>query len=69
MRNILLIFLIFSSQIGLAQNKKISLSNGSDLTGWKINGTEKWYVENGELVCESGPDKQYGCLLYTSRCV
>ncbi len=62
MRNILLIFLIFSSQIGLAQNKKISLFNGSDLTGWKINGTEKWYVENGELVCESGPDKQYGYL-------
>ena len=62
MRNILLIFLIFSSQIGLVQNKKISLFNGSDLTGWKINGTEKWYVENGELVCESGPDKQYGYL-------
>jgi hypothetical protein len=31
-----------------------------DLTGWKIYGTEKWYVDKGELVCESGPDKQYG---------
>lgn len=39
-----------------------SLFNGNDLTGWTINGTEKWYVENGELVCESGPDKQYGYL-------
>lgn len=38
------------------------LFNGKDLTGWTIHGTEKWYVENGELVCESGPDKQYGYL-------
>ena len=36
--------------------------NGKDLTGWTNNGTEKWYVDNGELVCESGPDKQYGYL-------
>jgi hypothetical protein len=39
-----------------------SIFNGKDLTGWTIHGTEKWYVENGELVCESGPDKQYGYL-------
>ena len=36
--------------------------NGKNLTGWMIHGTEKWYVENGELICESGPDKQYGYL-------
>ncbi|MBA2499772.1 MAG: DUF1080 domain-containing protein [Chitinophagaceae bacterium] len=36
--------------------------NGRDLAGWTIHGTEKWYVENRELVCESGPDKQYGYL-------
>ena len=36
--------------------------NGKDLSGWTIHGTEKWYVENNELVCESGPDKQYGYL-------
>ena len=42
--------------------KKESLFNGKDLTGWKIYGTEKWYVENGNLVCESGPDKKYGYL-------
>ncbi len=42
-----------------AQKKK-SLFNGKDITGWKIYGTEKWYVEKGELICESGPDKQYG---------
>lgn len=38
------------------------LFNGKDLSGWKIHGTEKWYVENGELVCESGHDKKYGYL-------
>jgi len=42
--------------------QKVKLFNGKDLTGWKIYGTEKWYVENGLLVCESGPDKQYGYL-------
>lgn len=44
-----------------------SLFNGKDLTGWTIHGTEKWYVENGELVCESGPDKQYGYLSTTRK--
>jgi len=39
-----------------------NLFNGKDLTGWKIYGTEKWYVEKGEIICESGPDKQYGYL-------
>jgi hypothetical protein len=39
-----------------------SLFNGKDLTGWQVYGTEKWYVENGELICESGADKQYGYL-------
>ena len=42
--------------------QSISLFNGKDLTGWTIYGTEKWYVDNGELVCESGPDKEYGYL-------
>jgi hypothetical protein len=45
-----------------APSKKQSLFNGKDLTGWKIYGTEKWFVENGLLICESGPDKQYGYL-------
>lgn len=43
----------------LAQKK---LFNGKNLKGWEVFGTEKWYVENGELVCESGLDKQYGYL-------
>ncbi|MCW3115936.1 MAG: hypothetical protein JWM28_18 [Chitinophagaceae bacterium] len=44
---------------GIAQEKH-SLFNGKNLDGWTIHGTEKWYVDKGELVCESGPDKQYG---------
>lgn len=43
--------------------KDINLFNGKDLTGWEVYGTEKWYVnEEGLLVCESGPDKEYGYL-------
>ncbi|MCU0388155.1 MAG: DUF1080 domain-containing protein [Chitinophagaceae bacterium] len=42
--------------------KKHSLFNGKDLSGWTVYGTEKWYVENGLLISESGPDKQYGYL-------
>jgi hypothetical protein len=42
--------------------RSVSLFNHKDLTGWTINGTEKWYVESGELVAESGPDKNYGYL-------
>jgi hypothetical protein len=45
-----------------SQQDSVSLFNGKDLSGWTIHGTEKWYVENGELVCESGPDMQYGYL-------
>jgi Domain of Unknown Function (DUF1080) len=62
MRNILIISLVFSSLVTFSQTSEIKLFNGRNLEGWKINGTEKWYVDNGELVCESGPDKQYGYL-------
>ena len=43
--------------------REVELFNGRDLTGWEAYGTEKWYVDKeGNLVCESGPDKQYGYL-------
>ena len=42
--------------------ESVSLFNGVDLSGWTIHGTEKWYVENGDLVCENGPDNEYGYL-------
>lgn len=46
----------------LAAQQPVSIFNGEDLDGWTIHGTERWYVEDGELVCESGPDAQYGYL-------
>ena len=61
MKNIILIAVMLSLTIqGYTQNNK--LFNGKDLSGWTPHGTEKWYVENGELVCESGPEKEYGYL-------
>lgn len=62
---ILLPLLLLISYTISAQS--VSLFNGKDLTGWKINGTEKWYVDKGEMVCESGPDKQYGYLSTTQN--
>ncbi len=44
------------------KTKEVNLFNGVDLTGWEAYGTELWYVQDGLLVCESGPDKQYGYL-------
>lgn len=61
-----IVFILFGILFGIstiisAQSKK-SLFNGKNLDGWKIHGTEKWYVEDGLLVCESGPDQEYGYL-------
>ncbi|MDO8927742.1 MAG: DUF1080 domain-containing protein [Bacteroidota bacterium] len=63
MRTFFLIALIFASSVfANGQNAADVLFNGKNLDGWKIYGTEKWFVEDGLLVCESGPDKQYGYL-------
>ena len=55
---ILLITPVFS----VYSQDNIVLFNGIDLDGWKTYGTEKWYVENGEIICESGPKAEYGYL-------
>ena len=57
----ILLFLVFNYFSIEAQE---SLFNGKNLDGWTIHGTELWYIEDGLLVCESGPDKAYG-YLYT----
>jgi len=63
MRHYLLTILTIIILAGFtAPQKKEILFNGKDLAGWKIYGTELWYVEKGHLVCESGPDKGYGYL-------
>ncbi|MFV1988258.1 MAG: DUF1080 domain-containing protein, partial [Gemmatimonadota bacterium] len=51
------------SSSAAARPKVIELFNGENLDGWRIHGTERWYVDGGELVCESGPDAQYGYLV------
>ena len=65
MKKYYLSFLLISILFSCLENQKletISLFNGENLDGWIIYGTEKWYVEDYELVCESGPDKEYGYL-------
>ena len=59
---ILLLAMVLFCTNAFAQNKWERIFNKKDLTGWKIYGTEKWYVENNLLICESGPDKEYGYL-------
>ncbi|MDA8763061.1 DUF1080 domain-containing protein [Flavobacteriaceae bacterium] len=57
--SLLLLFLLTTISINA---QKTSLFNGEDLSGWNIHGTELWYVEDGLLVCESGPEAKYGYL-------
>jgi hypothetical protein len=56
----LLLSLVALTSVGVSA--QVSLFNGKNLDGWTVNGTEKWFVEDGLLVCESGPDKAYGYL-------
>ena len=62
MKNYFPVLLCMLLSANMYAQKSTSLFNGKDLTGWTKHGTEKWYVEKGELVCESGDDKQYGYL-------
>ena len=62
MRNILTLTMALALAILNACAQKTSIFNGKDLEGWEIYGTEKWYVKDGLLICESGPDKEYGYL-------
>jgi hypothetical protein len=59
MKNIVLLASILTAITTFGQQ---DLFNGEDLSGWTKYGTEKWYVEDGLLVSESGPDAQYGYL-------
>lgn len=60
MKNFIILAFALVTLPVLAQEKE--LFNGKDLSGWTVYGTEKWYVENGLLVSESGPDREYGYL-------
>ena len=62
MKQLLTFFLLcFLTTAAIGQSRK-KIFNGKNLDGWTIHGTEKWYVNDGELVCESGPAKGYGYL-------
>lgn len=62
------LFFLLLPMISFSQNATpINLFNGKDLSGWDIYGTEKWYVENKNIVCENGPDKDYGYLATTEK--
>jgi hypothetical protein len=62
---IIMTALAFALISGCNSDKKHSLFNGENLDGWEVYGTEKWYVEDGLLVAESGPDEEYGYLATT----
>ena len=60
MKTYIIILIAFINLSAIRAQK--TLFNGRNLEGWTIHGTELWYVEDGLLVCESGPDKAYGYL-------
>ena len=61
-KTICLLLSFFLINFALTAQSSTKLFNGKNLSGWTIHGTEKWYVQDGHLVCESGPDKKYGYL-------
>ena len=61
MKKLCLIIICSLTLFGLKAQKN-EIFNGKNLKGWKIHGTEKWYVQKGQLVCESGPEGKYGYL-------
>ncbi len=63
MKKVIVLFFVLLCMIQLSAQEKTKIFNEKNLDGWIIYGTEKWYVNNdGNLVCESGPDKEYGYL-------
>jgi hypothetical protein len=56
------LLLVLTFTIGCNTSGTSNLFNGENLDGWEIYGTEKWYVEDGLLIAESGPDEEYGYL-------
>lgn len=60
MKKLLIPLVLLCTLFGYSQKQQ--LFNGKNLDGWTIYGTEKWYVEDGLLICESGEDAAYGYL-------
>jgi len=62
--SIAFIFLLLTNLTAQNDNP-VKLFNGKNLDGWVKHGEEKWYVDGGGIVCESGPKAQYGYLSTT----
>lgn len=60
-KQILVGLCLVAAQLTFAQ-ESINLFNGENLDGWINHGEEKWFVEDGLLICESGPKGEYGYL-------
>ena len=60
-KQILVGLCLLAAQLTFAQ-ESITLFNGENLDGWINHGEEKGFVEDGELICESGPKGEYGYL-------
>ena len=59
-------FCLFLSLCGLfGCSSYQAIFDGNSLDGWKNYGTEKWYVQDGMIISESGPDAEYGYLATT----
>ena len=58
MRKLGMVMLLMALGFNTVSTAQKKLFNGKDLTGWEVYGTERWYVEDGLLVCESGPDQE-----------
>lgn len=56
------VFLLMLAGFSSCSSQKVNLFNGENLDGWVNHGKEKWYVQNGEIICESGPSAEYGYL-------
>jgi len=62
MKSKIMLFAIAFAFQGISNAQNTSIFNGENLDGWQIYGTEKWYVNDSVLICESGDDKEYGYL-------
>lgn len=62
MKKIIIISLMLIAVLQAYSKGYKSIFNGKNLDGWINHGTENWYVKDGLLICESGPDKKYGYL-------
>ncbi len=59
---VLLCLLLSACKGSLSTTNSNSLFNRKNLDGWKIYGTEKWYVDNDLLISENGNDEEFGYL-------